>query len=372
VDCRLQIMTMHKAKGLQFDHVVLHGLGRTAKSTDKAVLSWSNDPDGSGSGDMLISPVGPQSEVENDPLHQYIESIQKEKERFELDRILYVSCTRARKSLHLIGNVGLAPDGQSYRSPIAASLLYRLWPALEGEFARAFRASGIAEQAATFDNGQAQFVRPMLRRLSARPSFQPPQLPAVPGAESRPRAAPEATVSYEWVGATARYAGTIVHRWLQRIADGKADLGGMDRSAIRDWTRAAASRSGVSTEDLEPVCNRVMHALDGISSDAKGRWLLSGAGQAEYPITGIVDGRVQSVIIDRVRIDEAGVHWIVDYKTGTHEGGDLAGFLSQETERHRPQLEKYAAIYRNLTDAPVRAALYFPLLQKFCEIPLRD
>ena len=35
----LQVMTMHKSKGLQFDHVVLYGLGRTARTGAKAVLS---------------------------------------------------------------------------------------------------------------------------------------------------------------------------------------------------------------------------------------------------------------------------------------------------------------------------------------------
>ncbi len=77
---------------------------------------------------------------------------------------------------------------------------------------------------------------------------------------------------------------------------------------------------------------------------------------------------MQSVILDRVHIDEQGVHWIIDYKTSTHEGGDLAGFLEQEQDRYRPQLEKYKGVYDKLTDAPVKTALYFPLLQQFVEV----
>ena len=77
---------------------------------------------------------------------------------------------------------------------------------------------------------------------------------------------------------------------------------------------------------------------------------------------------IQSIIIDRVRIDDDGNHWIVDYKTSSHEGGELDGFLRQEQDRYRPQLEKYAAMYSKLTDARVRKALYFPLLQRFVEV----
>ncbi|NNE59351.1 MAG: hypothetical protein HKN35_00470, partial [Woeseia sp.] len=59
----------------------------------------------------------------------------------------------------------------------------------------------------------------------------------------------------------------------------------------------------------------------------------------------------------------------IDYKTSTHEGGDLEGFLQQEVGRYRSQLRRYREIYQQLErDADVRTALYFPLLQRFVEI----
>ena len=52
--------------------------------------------------------------------------------------------------------------------------------------------------------------------------------------------------------------------------------------------------------------------------------------------------------------------WIVDYKTGSHEGADVEGFLAREAERYGPQLDRYAAACGK-RDA--RGALYFPLLK---------
>ena len=113
---------------------------------------------------------------------------------------------------------------------------------------------------------------------------------------------------------------------------------------------------------------RVNDALDGILSDDKGRWVLEGRGHAELGLTGVYDGEIESVVLDRVRIGDDGTHWIVDYKTSTHEGGNLPGFLDAEITRYTPQLQKYAAIYSAWSGEQPRCALYFPLLQEFVEI----
>ena len=64
---------------------------------------------------------------------------------------------------------------------------------------------------------------------------------------------------------------------------------------------------------------------------------------------------------------EIAVRWVVDYKTGTHEGGDLEEFLDREQERYRKQLEQYAALMRALDGRTVKLGLYFPLLKGWWE-----
>jgi ATP-dependent exoDNAse (exonuclease V) beta subunit len=109
----------------------------------------------------------------------------------------------------------------------------------------------------------------------------------------------------------------------------------------------------------------VRTAVEGALHDERGRWILSprheGA-RSELPITAVVDGRLRHMVIDRTFIDGDGTRWIIDYKTGTHEGGNVAGFLDQEQERYRGQLEAYAQAFRLLEQRPVRTALYYPLV----------
>jgi ATP-dependent exoDNAse (exonuclease V) beta subunit len=371
-DCRLQIMTMHKAKGLQFDHVILHALGRITRGANKEVLNWLNLPDSEGRSEMLISPVGPRAELENDPLHQYIEATEREKSRMELDRLLYVACTRAKRSLHLVGSTGVSGDGDSISPPNAASLLRRLWPALEAEYEKAFRGR-YQDGAGQASNRRGHLVLPALRRQVE--SWRVPDIEKWP----RPRLATApaalesaAPIEYDWVGAVTRHAGTIVHRWLQRIGAGRADVSLENLDDLDNVTRCWAAGLGLAEGDLGRVCDLTKAALQGILSDEKGRWVLYGPGYCELAITGTVDGHLQSVIMDRVRIDDDGTHWIVDYKTSTHAGGDLPGFLEQEAGRYRQQLSRYAAIYSQMTEATVRTALYFPLLQEFREVVVNE
>jgi len=365
-DCRLQVMTMHRAKGLQFDHVLLYGLGRRAGRSEKSVLSWLNIPAQKGADDMIISPVGPRSELEQDRLHRFIEVSESDKNRLELDRLLYVASTRARLSLHLLGHVSLASDGQSFRPPQAGSLLHGIWPSVESVYENTFRAEDPIEAS----DDESNLVNPSFRRLST--SWSLPDAPAPPegGDSGASDEIDDRQVEYYWVGSSARHAGTIVHRWLQQVADGQVTIDEDELSKLRPINKRWSERLGVRSEEIDEVCDRVEEALRGILTDPKGRWSLYGDGHAELPLSGLWNGRVESVVIDRVRIDEDGVHWIIDYKTSTHEGGELEGFLAQESDRYRPQLQKYASLYKAFSKSNVRVALYFPLLQRFHEVTI--
>ena len=71
-------------------------------------------------------------------------------------------------------------------------------------------------------------------------------------------------------------------------------------------------------------------------------------------------GQIKNYVVDRTFIDEKGVRWIIDYKTGLHQGGDLEGYLENKQAEHLAQLENYAKIFRALEDRPISMGLYFP------------
>ncbi len=363
---RLQIMTMHRAKGLQFDHVLLYGLGRQAGKGDRRVLSWFDLPANHGYARKVISPVGPRAELNNDPLHRYIELSESEKDRYEQARLLYVACTRAKKSLHLLGNTALAADGENFKAARSDSLLHLLWPAVEPEFARQFE---MLEPQPAADNTSI-WATPVLQRFKT--PWTLPEARLMPGMVADEIATVDADdqsqVEFYWVGSEARIAGTLVHRWLQLITDGLASEAVTSRKYSNEVTMRWLRENGIERSAGEQIAARVQLAVESMLDDEKGHWILDGQGHAELALSGIVEGDLISVIIDRVRIDENGTHWIIDYKTSSHEGGNLEGFLQVESDRYKPQLARYAALYSDWAEIDVRCALYFPLLRKFVEV----
>ena len=57
-------MTIHKAKGLEFDRVILPGLGNPSRQDDPPLLLWQELADG----ELLISPIS-QAGSDGDPIY---------------------------------------------------------------------------------------------------------------------------------------------------------------------------------------------------------------------------------------------------------------------------------------------------------------
>ncbi len=101
----VQIMTIHHAKGLEFDHVILPGLGRQRRGTVRPLLQWLDLPREGGGSDLLMVAVPPAAAAGPTALGHYVTRLQTLRERNETTRLLYVAATRARLQLHLFGQL---------------------------------------------------------------------------------------------------------------------------------------------------------------------------------------------------------------------------------------------------------------------------
>ena len=107
-------MTIHKSKGLEFDYVIVPGLGRSSRSNEEKLFMWMERPyisdDGMGErNDLLLAPIQ-EAGTTSDLIYPWLKKLDLEKEYFEDKRLLYVAATRAKKFLHLLGNVVLPSE----------------------------------------------------------------------------------------------------------------------------------------------------------------------------------------------------------------------------------------------------------------------
>jgi ATP-dependent exoDNAse (exonuclease V) beta subunit len=351
----LQILTMHKAKGLEFDTVILPGLGRRPRGREKPLLAWMETLDSRGRERLLLAPLA-DGETADDPLYRLVGELERRKDGHETTRLLYVAATRAKHRLHLLGHVP-APG-----RPEAGSLLQKLWPVVEAEFAKVAAAAPppVVEAQAT---GSAA---PLLRRVAAdwRPRFDGLRDFRLPGGAARPAREIGERLEFDWAGESARHVGVVTHEWLCRLA----------RTPLLQWTEAHIAarleQLGVAAEEAGGATQSVLRALRSTLDDPRGRWILSPEhhdARGEWALTGLHRGEIVSVAIDRAFIDADGTRWIIDYKTGAHEGGGGGEFLDREQARYHPQLERYAALLRGRETRPIRLGLYFPLVKGWRE-----
>jgi len=366
---RVEIMTIHKAKGLEFEVVILPSLDRTARPDDPPLLRWLELPRADAEPALLLAPIAPRG-ADPDPLHAWLGSIDKERSRFEKQRLLYVAATRAIRELHLLGWASV-DEARQVKPPARDSFLGLLWPqvratfesSIEDEFAFSEEAE---EPRVPYDDIALRRVPLTWQAPLPEPGFgNTAALTFVEGELLRPE--------FDWAGETSRHIGTLVHREIERILRG--GLAQVSDEAIEsERYHAELAELGVPAEFIPTAALRVATAIARMLRDERGRWLLAGddvhrESSAELALSGWQRGELVNAVIDRTFVDTNGVRWIVDFKTSTHEGGGLDAFLANEEARYRPQLTRYANLMRAYRpNEAIKTALYFPLLGVWREV----
>ena len=353
----LQLMTIHKAKGLEFDTVILPGLGRGIRSRERDLLRWLEHPDY----ELLLAPIPPYASEEQDPTYQALGHILKEKDDLETLRLLYVAVTRAKSRLHLLGHAKF--NSADELVPLSGSLLSVAWPGLGEDF--------IAHAVNAEEEAPVELMPLQLRRLPAE--WQPPKLAPSLTAEEPPTQRASLGAHYQDAMIKSRRTeegrviGTLVHLWLERIAnDGSDQWSEIDIRKSSELFRVQLGAQGVPHARLQHCVAIVETCLINILGSDRGRWLLEDHPDAksELAINGLIDGKLVRATIDRTFVDQVGNRWVVDYKTSgpPSDGMDRESFLLEEKVRYQDQLRVYLELIRQLYPGqPARAALYFPL-----------
>jgi ATP-dependent exoDNAse (exonuclease V) beta subunit len=412
-DCGVQLMTIHRSKGLEFEVVIVPELQAANGRGKPRMLTWLErglaEPDDSGEiTEFLIAPFQRKG-ADRGKAKAWVDRVYRERESQETRRILYVAATRARQELHFFARPACKQeDGSLTLVEPANSLLATAWPALQEEVHARFENWKTERTAVKPEGDQIESIaasgestllvmpppiRPtLLRRLP--PDFQlvpirdfmgTPSFPRIseervgndepqPAISSPTTSAPSLYTRHEG-GMLSRALGTAVHTLLEELTRLRMTL---------DWEAAHSALAGfkpriagqvravgVDQPQAERIASEALQLALNVSHDPIGSWILSphpGAA-SEAGWAGVVGGGLYAVHVDRVfragpapASEEGDCWWIIDYKTAHAGNVDPTTALPALRALFAPQLEVYAQLLRNLhgAEAHLFVGIYYP------------
>jgi ATP-dependent helicase/nuclease subunit A len=384
----VDLMTIHGAKGLEWDVVIVPGLEKRARVSSGRLLTWNEIDSGDGdAAHVILAPIIGKGE-ESRELNDWLNHIEKTRDAAERKRLFYVACTRAKEELHLFAAPEMKSDGSI--SQAYGSLLSAAWPAASRHFnVEQDASSNLRDTLALSHQESSPTDDAFLGNLAATEEDQPTILERLPlDFLPKTRFAEAQKLSYGDPGiekAIARFErpegsfearafGNAVHEFLETIAR-RFELGATPEEILNEITKwepriAAVLRgNGLAAHRAKQLASRVRTALENTLRDPQGLWILAPHKDAssEFALTSWTEAR-SNVRLDRnfragaTPLAEGDDHlWIVDYKTTTHRGGSIAEFLASEREKYSAQLQTYAQTIHG-ESRKIRLALYYPLL----------
>ena len=393
---RVEVLTIHKAKGLGFDVVIVPHLDRTGANDSPAAIDWFDQPVANeDAGDLralFLAPV-PAYGKDRSALAKWICDKKAARSLAELKRLFYVAATRARYQLHLLASVEVTnPTAPRLAKPQADTLLRVAWETIDPaliwqQIAQPAVVETIAAGevvAIRSDNSTPSPRSTSIRRLPDDAFLAPPpkdwlgiaatttaNLPS----EAAPRRPSEIVANLE-----TRARGIVLHTLLEQAARKLANGESFDQ--LSAWAASADNliRRLLGSEGLAPPkaksnAAQVHKLLQRTLGSPTGRWVLSPHSESliEFPLTHWEDGAAYSLRMDRIFIaeDQPGqpgdtTVWIIDYKSVEYSGASEEEFLRSQVSLYAPVMQRYARAWQSLgrNSHPVRCALYFPAQDK--------
>ncbi len=350
----LQLMTIHNAKGLEFDVVLIPGLDRLPRASDKELLLWHEHLDKANRSRPLLGLL-PEKGQPDDPVYDYLRFEHEQRDALETTRLLYIAVTRAARAAWLFGYAKHGKDGLKAAS---SSLLQQILPALQAqpdELQLHLEPLPVAPPVI----GPQAFVHLATQPLRRLPTHwqNPVTAPLWPPLGT---AVEEDALHRQLL---ARSIGELVHLGLKYLVErGHAWLANGEDPPL--WRRTLAPLCP-DPAALSAALASIRTQLRSCMENNELRWLFAGKlrdDACELALVAYHKGFRHDHVIDRTFIDAGGTRWIIDYKSAIPaKSQSTAAFVQEQSDRYSPQLCDYAALFADRKE-PLKLALLFTAL----------
>ncbi|MFL2855900.1 MAG: UvrD-helicase domain-containing protein [Pseudohongiellaceae bacterium] len=366
----VQLLTMHKAKGLEFDHVIIPALANRSRSDEKPLFVWHERLNSNGQARLFFAALSATGNDE-DSLYTLLRHEKEHKTLLENTRLLYIAITRAKKSAKLFATVGLSNSNQLLIS--SNSLLGRIWRELERETNGLNMVSLKSLIGATAGKKQDKNNEPPsptpIRRFQTLQKLDDAELNYL--TELNQQSDSEEYNSYEQESNLTASIGEIIHQELEDYANDEQKQSYLKSlSTKRAYWSLQLRNTTDSKQELTDSLKMITESLQKTLEDEDINWIFNNNQkecQSELSISSLHKGKIRNHIIDRTFIDEENVRWIIDYKSSRPKG-DESKFIKDQTNKHEPQLRRYKRLFEAMEDRTIKMALVLTAIPKLVEI----
>ncbi len=368
----IELLTIHKAKGLEWDYVYLPQWNRRSPAEKRHLVVWdfvrqsqnsSSDRRQSlsrisrASTQLLVAAKEARRKTENS-VFQFVQDRRVAARKEEAKRLLYVAVTRTREGLFISGSASEPGSGS------LAALMQ--WPA----------ATASAEPSNNNVTSSASKRRIMTTSLLR---FEPPFVATdVESTTSRKtnlsrsgKAANES--SADEINATRNNEialGIVGHTLIEGLA--RAMRADSPFSPSPSFLSRRLMREGMTNDAIDWAARELLSTIAVMKTSKHFSFIHDAAHTEtanELALAVAQNDSVQTLRVDRTFVDRDDTRWIVDYKfsaTTARDEQDIVSWLDAQKRHHSAQLSAYASAFLAIeANRRVRCALYFPRVDRF-------
>lgn len=304
------IFTIHQAKGLEFDTVIILGTEDNRVPTDMPIVNWITRPSNM-TAEMIFAPFPERKE---ESVYHYIQYLLTIRQKEEELRLSYVAATRAKRQLIFAG---------SDINPEALPTIMQHIP-LE-----------------TYVGSQTTMPALSWPVILSKEELIPTEI--LP---------PENLVEWDrhlYQSEESAHAGEALHAYFAEVILSQLDC-------VKHWPTELQWKSWLaksSTLEIEKALLWLEKAYNSISRSKIQAWLFKRRPEdwVEYPVMWQEGERFKQIRLDRMFI-ESGQCFIVDYKLKKPEH-------LNEANEYVAQLRRYKTILATIEERPIKLALYY-------------
>ena len=347
----VQIMTIHHAKGLEFDHVLCINLNKKPVNAEKPLLVLNQDEQQR----LLCSSLNLHDN--QNEIYEFIAKKAQAKSQAENCRQLYVAATRAKLTLNYFATI------EEKKRPFKNSLLALAWPHLDAEEKIVITAKDNHEEDSKEDEHKPRYLHRLKdewyqKHLNSNVTH------------SIPRGKVSSTISLTTNMTNDEY-GTIIHRYFAYLgltSSKEITPKSLEQQAHTFWKKILTQK-GFDDREIEQHLLGLIQRTQSAFQDPMFHWIIQHHTDAhnELALQYTEDNEIKTCIIDRTFIDEKNTCWIIDYKTHIFSQDTSQKRIKSYMEKHYThQLNTYQKVMTALKpNQTIKTAIYLTSLGIF-------